>query len=158
MVIRLDLQIPQGLYSKIETPYNCFRLEPLVLPGIVLPDHGPIRVLLINLTHSPVDVKRHQVVAYLHLLPVEEVTEIHNFGTLDKFGLSLKEEKPPAICTIISHEQFQGLTLAQQDAALALFKKYKEIFAKDNFDLGCARNTLHHINTGEEQPIHLCPI
>ncbi|KAJ9053707.1 DNA damage-inducible protein 1 [Entomophthora muscae] len=81
--IGLDLQIPQGLYREIETPWNCSRLEPLVAPGIVLPNHGPIKVLLANLNHSPVEIKHHQVVAYLHLLPVEEVMEIHNFGTLD---------------------------------------------------------------------------
>ncbi|KAJ9076461.1 Ankyrin repeat and SOCS box protein 3 [Entomophthora muscae] len=158
MDIRLDLQIPQGLYGKIKTPQNCYKLEPLVAPGILLPNHGPIKVLLANLTHSPVNVKHHQVMAYLHLLPVEEVTEINNFGTLDKFELPLEEETPPAVCLIIPCEKLQGLTVAQQEAALALFEKYKEIFAKDNFDLGCARNTLYHIDTGEEQPIRLCPI
>ncbi|KAJ9055439.1 DNA damage-inducible protein 1 [Entomophthora muscae] len=74
MDIGLELQIPQGLYGEIETPRNCTRLEPLVTPGIVLPNHGPIKVLLANLNHSPVEVKRHQVVAYLHLLPIEELT------------------------------------------------------------------------------------
>ncbi|KAJ9064544.1 hypothetical protein DSO57_1029474 [Entomophthora muscae] len=111
-----------------------------------------------NLNHSPVEVKHHQVVAYLHLLPIEEVTEIHNFGTLDEFGLPSEEEMPPAVCTIIPQEQLQWLTVAQQDAALALFEKYKDIFAKDDFDLGCAQNTLHHIDTDEECPIRLCPI
>ncbi|KAJ9078278.1 hypothetical protein DSO57_1008408 [Entomophthora muscae] len=81
---------------------------------------------------------------------MDEVTEKHNFGTLDKFKLSLKEEIPPAVCTIILYEQLKGLTVAQQDAAITLFEKYKEIFAKDNFDLGCACNTLHHIDTGKE--------
>ncbi|KAJ9074821.1 hypothetical protein DSO57_1002665 [Entomophthora muscae] len=123
MDIGLDLQIPQGLYGEIEPPQNCSRLEPLVAPGIVLPNHGPIKVLLANLNHSPVEVKHHQVVAYLHLLPVEEVMEIHNFGTLDEFGLPSEEVIPPAICTIIPQEQLQGLTVAQQDTALALFEK-----------------------------------
>ncbi|KAJ9079806.1 DNA damage-inducible protein 1 [Entomophthora muscae] len=158
MDIVLDLQIPQGLYGKIETPQNCSRLEPLVAPGIVLPNHGPIKVLLANLNHSPVEVKHHQVVTYLHLLPVEEVMKIHNFGTMDEFGLPLDKVIPPAVCTIIPQEQMQGLTVAQQDAALALFEKYKEIFAKDDFDLRCAHNILHHIDTGEERPIPLCPI
>ncbi|KAJ9075096.1 hypothetical protein DSO57_1039571 [Entomophthora muscae] len=43
MNIGLKLQIPQGLYREIETPRNCYRLEPLVAPGIVLPNHGPIK-------------------------------------------------------------------------------------------------------------------
>ncbi|KAJ9048893.1 DNA damage-inducible protein 1 [Entomophthora muscae] len=123
MDIGLELQIPQGLNGEIETPRNCSRLEPLVVPGIVLPSHGPIKVLLANLNHSPVEVKHHQVVVYLHLLMIEEVTEIHSFGTLDEFGLPSEEEMPLAVCTIIPQEQLQGLTVAQQDAALALFEK-----------------------------------
>ncbi|KAJ9048809.1 hypothetical protein DSO57_1031166 [Entomophthora muscae] len=86
------------------------------------------------------------------------LTELHKFGILDKFELPSKEEILPTVCTIIPREQLQGLPVAQQDAALALFEKYKEIFSKDNFNLGCTRSTLHHIDTGEERPIHLCPI
>ncbi|KAJ9051351.1 DNA damage-inducible protein 1 [Entomophthora muscae] len=158
MNIGLDLQIPQGLYREIETPWNCSRIEPLVAHGIVLPNYGPIKVLFANLNHSPVEVKHHQIVAYLHLLPVEEMMEIHNFGTLDEFGLPSEELIPSVVCTIIPQEQLKGLIVAQQDTALALFEKYKGIFAKDDFDLGCAHNTLQHINTGKEFPIHLCPI
>ncbi|KAJ9069750.1 hypothetical protein DSO57_1015434 [Entomophthora muscae] len=158
MDIGLELEIPQGLYGEIETPRNCSRLEPLVAPGILLHNHGTIKVLLTNLNNSPVEVKRHQVVVYLHLLPIEEVTEKHNFGTLDEFGLPSEEVMPPAVCTIIPQEQLQGLSVAQQEAALALFEKYKEIFAKDDFDLGCAQNTLRHIDTDEERPICLLPI
>ncbi|KAJ9077902.1 hypothetical protein DSO57_1012279 [Entomophthora muscae] len=77
---------------------------------------------------------------------------------MDQFGLPSEEVIPPAVCTIILQEQLQGLTVAQQDADLALFEKYKVIFAKGDFDLGCAHNTLHHIDTGKENPIHLCPI
>ncbi|KAJ9072951.1 hypothetical protein DSO57_1021580 [Entomophthora muscae] len=113
MDIKLDLQIPQGLYREIETPRNCSRLEPLVAPGIVLPNHEPIKVLLANLNHSPVEVEHHKVVGYLYILPVEEVMEIHNFGTLDEFGLPLEKVIPPAVCIIISQEQLQGLTVAQ---------------------------------------------
>ncbi|KAJ9082710.1 DNA damage-inducible protein 1 [Entomophthora muscae] len=101
MDVVLDLKILQGLYGEIETPWNCSRLEPLVAPGIVLPNHGPVKVLLANLNHSSVEVKHHQVVAYLHLLLVEEVMEIHNFGILDEFGLPLEEVIPSSVCTII---------------------------------------------------------
>ncbi|KAJ9071606.1 hypothetical protein DSO57_1035296 [Entomophthora muscae] len=92
MDIGLDLQIPQGLYGEIETPQNCSRIEPLVAPGIVLPNHGTIKVLLSNLNHSPVEVKHHQVVAYLHLLLVEEVMEIHNLAPWMNL-VSLKKKK-----------------------------------------------------------------
>ncbi|KAJ9076505.1 hypothetical protein DSO57_1025483 [Entomophthora muscae] len=86
----LDIDVPQGLYGELQLPHNRSRLEPLVAPGLILPGHGAVKVLLANLTQSPIRVQRHQVVAYLHLIPVEEVTGIHNFGTLEEFGLVLQ--------------------------------------------------------------------
>ncbi|KAJ9079659.1 DNA damage-inducible protein 1 [Entomophthora muscae] len=41
MDIGLDLQIPQGLYGKIETPRVCSRLEPLVALVLYSPIMGP---------------------------------------------------------------------------------------------------------------------
>ena len=41
----------------------------------------------------------------------------------------------------------------QQDQVLKLFKKYSQVFAKDDYDLGCAREITHNINTGDVSPI-----
>ncbi|KAJ9059535.1 DNA damage-inducible protein 1 [Entomophthora muscae] len=148
----LDLDIPQGLHGELQSPRNCSCLEPLVAPGLILPGHGAVKVLLENLTQGPIRVQRHQVVAYLNLILMEEVTGIHNFGTLEEFGLGSSDGQPPLVGAVIPREKLAGLSTEQQDAAMALFEKYKSIFAEDNFNLGCAKNTLHYINTGDKGP------
>ncbi|KAJ9052072.1 hypothetical protein DSO57_1037813 [Entomophthora muscae] len=50
----LDIDIPQGLYGDLQSPRNCSRLEPLVAPDLILPGHGAVKVLLANLTQSPI--------------------------------------------------------------------------------------------------------
>ncbi|KAJ9068331.1 hypothetical protein DSO57_1029795 [Entomophthora muscae] len=149
----LDIDVPQGLYSELQLPRKSSCLEPLVAPGLILPGHDAVKVLLANLTQSPIRVQRHQVVAYLHLIPVEEVPGIHKFGTLEEFGLGSSDGQPPLVGALIPREKLTGLSTEQQDTAMSLFEKYKSIFAEDNFDLGCAKNTLHYIDTGDKQPI-----
>ena len=41
---------------------------------------------------------------------------------------------------------------------MILLNKYCEVFAKDNFDLGCAVNVQHKITTEDSRPIHSRPI
>ncbi|KAJ9065024.1 hypothetical protein DSO57_1024221 [Entomophthora muscae] len=91
----LDIDVPQGLYGELQSPCNRSHLEPLVAPGLILSGHGAVKVLLENLTQSPIIVQSHQVVAYLHLIPVEEVTGIHDFGTLEEFLLGSSDSQPP---------------------------------------------------------------
>ncbi|KAJ9069946.1 hypothetical protein DSO57_1013658 [Entomophthora muscae] len=140
----LDIDVPQGLYSKLQSPHNCSHLEPLVALGLILPGHWAVKVLL--------------VVAYLHLIPVEEGTRIHDFGTLGEFGLDFSDSQPPLVDAVIPRGKLSGLSTEQHDTAMILFEKYRSIFAEENFDLGCAKNTLHYINTGDKQPTQLCPI
>ncbi|KAJ9052495.1 hypothetical protein DSO57_1033568 [Entomophthora muscae] len=83
---------------------------------------------------------------------------MHNFGTLEEFGSGSTNSQPPLVGAIIPREKLAGLTTEQQDTAMALFEKYKSIFAEDVFDLGCAKNTLHYIDIGDKQPIQLRPI
>ena len=51
-----------------------------------------------------------------------------------------------------------NLSPAEQDQAIALFSKYNDVFATSEFDLGCAEDVLHYIDTGNSPPIRLCPI
>ena len=154
----LDVQIPAGLYGEVYTPWNRSRLEPVAAPGIVLPEHGDLKVLVANLQSKPLMVKKHQVVAYLHLIPVDEVHSIHDFGTLEEFGLPSPTQECPAVHSVISRERLSGLDPDQQDQAIALFERYRHIFAEDDCDLGCAKDVLHKIDTGDHAPIRLRPI
>ena len=40
---------------------------------------------------------------------------------------------------------------------MELFRKYEKLFALDNFDLGCAQNVEHTINTNDHRPIAMRP-
>ncbi|KAJ9066051.1 hypothetical protein DSO57_1013493 [Entomophthora muscae] len=89
---------------------------------------------------------------------MEEVTGIHDFGTLEEFGLGSSDSQLPLVGAVIPREKLSGLYTEQQDTALALFEKYQSIFAENNLNMGCINNTLHYIDTGDEHPIWLRPI
>ncbi|KAJ9076448.1 DNA damage-inducible protein 1 [Entomophthora muscae] len=95
---KLTLKIPEGLYGKIEQPYQRSCLEPSICPGIVIPGHKEIQVLAANLTANTIHVKKGQVIAFLHLLPSEEIARFENFGSLADMGLP--DTKPP-VCPVI---------------------------------------------------------
>ena len=46
----------------------------------------------------------------------------------------------------------------KKDQAMELFRKYKKVFALDNFDLRRAQNVEHTINTNDHRPIAMRPI
>ncbi|KAJ9086177.1 hypothetical protein DSO57_1006994 [Entomophthora muscae] len=50
----LDINVPQGLYGKLQSPCNCSHLEFLGAPGIILSGHMAVKVLLENLIQSPI--------------------------------------------------------------------------------------------------------
>ncbi|KAJ9090606.1 hypothetical protein DSO57_1000458 [Entomophthora muscae] len=143
---KLTLKFPEGLYGEIEQPYQRSHLEPSICPGIVILDHKEIQVLAANLTANTIHVEKGQFIAFLHLLPSEEIARFENFGSLADMGLP--DTKPP-VYPDIPQETLVGLSTSEQDFVLKLFEKYKSIFAKDTFDLGCARNVQHHIDTGD---------
>ncbi|KAJ9059353.1 DNA damage-inducible protein 1 [Entomophthora muscae] len=95
---KLTLKISEGLYGEIEQPYQRSRLEPSIYPGIVIPDHKKIQVLAANLTVNRIHVKKGQVIAFLHLLPSEEIARFKNFGGLADMGLP--DTKLP-VCPVI---------------------------------------------------------
>ena len=113
--------------------------------------------MLANLQEHPIVVKRFQKVAYLHLILVAEVSEVVNFGNLEEFGLQ-SASLLTGVHSVISRESLSGLTPKQQDGAIALFERYCSIFANEDFDLGCAKDILHKIETGDNTPIRLRPI
>ena len=73
---------------------------------------------------------------------------------MTKFGI-------PDMCsvlTIIPCSDLTNLLPAEQDQAIAHFSKKHEVFATLKFDLGCAEDVSHYIDTGNSPPIRLCPI
>ena len=60
--------------------------------------------------------------------------------------------------TIIPRSELNKLSTAEQDQAIALFSKYSDVFATSEFDLGCAKDVSHYIDTSNSPSIRLCPI
>ena len=52
----------------------------------------------------------------------------------------------------IPREFFKNLSDPQKKEAIILFEKYRGIFSKTNFDLGCAADVEHKVNTQGHAP------
>ena len=63
----------------------------------------------------------------------------------------------PGVFPILCREDVANLLEDQFIEASKLFEKYSHIFAKDNFDLGCATNVQHVLDIGNHPPICLHP-
>ncbi|KAJ9072562.1 hypothetical protein DSO57_1026237 [Entomophthora muscae] len=152
----LTLEIPKGLYGEIHQPWGRSRFKPCVAPGIIIPGHGEVHILLANLQDHNIYVKKHQIVGFMHLPNIEELAGFKCIGDLLEMGLPDQVEASAYVTTPLS--DLSSLNQEQQEQASALFEKYRCIFAKDDFDLGCAADVTHHIDTGDNKPIWLCPI
>ena len=75
-----------------------------------------------------------------------------NFGQLSEFGLP---DDYKNIYSITNVEKFTSLSRDQKDLVQNLFKQYNEIFAKNDRDIGLAKDTNHKIDTGSHQAIDL---
>jgi dUTPase len=144
----ISVCIPSGMHGTIISPWKVSRIEPLVAPGLILPNHTEINVLLGNLGTIPISIKRDQIVAYLHLEANSNITEVEPIGSIADIGLP-----EHSVNAVYSTEDLPVLSNDQQTLALDLFEKYKEVFAEDDFDLGCATGVIHTIDTGDHRPI-----
>ena len=83
-----------------------------------------------------------------------ELKSFTEFGNLTKFGIP----DTCSVLTIILHSKLTNLLPAEQDQAIALFSKYRDVFATSELDLGCAKYVLHYIDTVDSPPIRLFPL
>ena len=58
----------------------------------------------------------------------------------------------------IPREFFENLSDPQKEKAITLFEKYRDIFSKNDFDLGCAANIEHKVDTQGHAPFKARPI
>ncbi|KAJ9087138.1 Ankyrin repeat and SOCS box protein 3 [Entomophthora muscae] len=113
--------------------------------------HGEMHILLANLQDHNIHVKKYQIVGFAHLLPIEELTGLQYIRDLSKMGLPDQIEASAYVTTPLA--DLSSLDKEQQEQASSLFKKYRFIFAEDDFDLECATDVTYHIDTGENKPI-----
>lgn len=121
-----------------------------------MPGHGEVHILLANLQDHNIHVKKHQIVGFVHLLPIEDLVSFEFIGDLSEIGLPDQVKASAYVTTPLA--DLSSLNQEQQEQANALFKKYMCIFAEDDFEMGCVVDVIHHIKTGDNKPIQLCPI
>ena len=137
--------------GEVYSPWRQSRLEPFAAPGIMIPGHRSISVLAGNLSNKDMTVKKNQIVAYLHLYHKDNISGFADFSLLSDLGLP---DGVKSVHNVIRRKDLNGLTESQKDEALVFINKYCEVFAKDNFDLGCAVNVQHKITMKDSCPIH----
>ncbi|KAJ9086097.1 hypothetical protein DSO57_1007501 [Entomophthora muscae] len=83
----------------------------------------------------------------------------HNLGTgnqephRDLSEMGLPDQVKASAYVINPLADLSSLEKEQQEQSSALLKKYRCIFAEDDFGLGCAAGVTHHIDTGKNKPI-----
>ena len=139
--VGISFDIPWELYGHIVSPSQVSWFEPLVAFGFLLPlgSHA-IHLLIPNPYGHQIDVRKNQVIAYLHFQPLLDINSLIPFGDFGDIELPTKTAK---ILSVISREDLIDLDDRQFEIASELLNKYKHIFAKDDYDLGCASNTQH---------------
>ena len=107
----LIVEIPTGFYSKFYAPKKLSWFEPHVSPGILIPGHKNIFVIVANLYKHNLTVKKGQTVAFLQFYPLAELESFTEFGNSTKFGIP----NTCSVLTIIPHSELTNLSPAEQD-------------------------------------------
>ncbi|KRY47195.1 Retrovirus-related Pol polyprotein from transposon 17.6 [Trichinella britovi] len=125
---------------------ECCRLPVAVTRAVVHPREGCVPVKLLNPSLDKVAIHQGKVVATIEVvdpLPLERSLKTH---------VAL----PTAIEKLLD-EVAQRTTSEKLDKLRALLTDFADVFSTYDGDLGRTTRTEHHINTGDAQPIRLCP-
>ena len=87
-------------------------------------------------------------------MPLSDIQDILPFGNFSELDLPASG---PGVFPILCSEDVANLLEDQFIEASKLFEKYSHIFAKDDFDLGCATNVQHVLDIGDHPPIRSRP-
>lgn len=145
--------MPKTLKGEILSPYQVSQVDPFAAPGIILPGHNNINILLANLTDSPITVTKGQKIAFIHFTEAARLHKVSEIGSLDKFNIPVN-----TTVNFIGPNQLDHLPSDQKKQALELFDKYKDVFSSDTYDLGTAKGVTHYIDTGDSDPVRLQPV
>ena len=91
----LIVEIPTGFYGKVNAPKYLSCFEPHIAPGILIPGHINIFVLVAILYKHNLNVKKGQIVAFLHFRLLAEIESFTKFGDLTKFAI-------PDMCYVLT--------------------------------------------------------
>ena len=147
----LIVNILPTFYEEILLPFNLSCMESHITPGLLIPGHQDILLLAANLYKHQIEIKKRQTIAYLHLFSLSNIAEIKKISDLSYFNIPTSSY----ILSVISRFKLVGLLPQKKDQAIALFDKYKEIFATSDFDLGCIEEVSYYIDIGDNFLIKL---
>ena len=151
----LSLELPIGMHGEVFGRSNASRLEPWICPGIVMQSPDEISVLLANLGPAPLVVKKNQLLGFLRLEENASLAEATPIAGINELGLP---SPPNQVLSAIPRDSLLGLSEQEKDQAMNLFDQYKEVFAKDDYDLGKAVGVEHTLDTQGHDPIRSRPI
>ena len=84
--------------------------------------------------------------------------EIRNFSNLPTTETGdVDYDRVPQHLQDLYDKSVQALNSTQKKLVHKLFNDYEDVFARDSSDIGRARGMTHHIDTGDEQPVHQRP-
>ena len=89
------------------------------------------------------------MIVFVHLKPLTELKEVHEFGTFKDFNLPKNDN----INLAIDLGDLDTINDNQKSKAMDLLLKYKHIFAENDSDLGMAQEFHHQIHLEDPNPI-----
>ena len=63
-----------------------------------------------------------------------------------------------SVHSVIIRDDLANLDESKQNTATELFNWFDHVFSKGEFDVGCAKGTIHKVETGDQLPLRSRPI
>ena len=101
-------------------------------------------------------VKKGQVIAFMHLVPNNDIKNIYEIGDFTDMGLN--DIPDISVHSVITRDDLANLDKSKQNTATGLFNQFDHVFSKGEFDVGCAKGTIHKVETGNQLPLRSRPI
>ena len=124
--------------------------------SVVDPDARSVRVLVANVTDSPVRMRAGASIGNCER--VEMISNPNTAGS-DRDGSvegTVIESLPDHLLDLFE-ESSQGLSPAQSQRLKSLLAKYADVFSSGDFDIGMTSVTEHRIDTGNSRPVKVPP-
>lgn len=133
--------------SPISIVYTSSPREIFLCPGILDPAYSDELILLVgNLINSPLAVNYNLLIAYVHLLAVDDIFGYVLCGLMRDLGL------PDPSISFVMPSLNANLLAPDYAEALALLNKYGDLFTTSPHDFGLLRGASHHLNLENKCP------
>lgn len=97
------------------------------------------------------EIAKGMHVATLRICRDSELLYVFYLVGLSELGISFPDD--PVIRSVIPREEMHGINKEEKSKCEALLEDFKDLFALTNEDLGCAKDELHKVDSGDTLPI-----